>query len=189
MDNASLHRSSAISSAVIEEMAQTRTADCYQCGKCTAGCPAASKMDRPPNQLVRLLQLGHTDTALRAKGLWECVSCQTCSARCPKQVDCAALLDALREAAIRHGGVAPSCRPVVDFQRAFLDNVRRHGRLYELELIARFKTEVFLGTRRFGFLFKDASLAPKLRKRKKLQIFPRRARDRKVVERIFARCS
>ena len=148
-----------------------------------------ARMDRSPNQLVRLLQLGNADTALRSESIWECVSCQTCSARCPKRVDCAALMDALRETALERGFVARSCLPVVEFQKAFLQNIRRNGRLYELELIARFKTEVFLGTRRLSFLLKDAGLAPKMRKRKKLHLFPRRARDRKVVERIFARCS
>jgi heterodisulfide reductase subunit C2 len=189
MKTASGHQFRPHISATIEAIAHTQAAVCYQCGKCTAGCPVAARMDRAPNQLVRLLQLGDAETALRTESLWECVSCLTCSARCPKHVDCAALLDALRETALQRGVVAPSCRPLVEFQKAFLDNVRRNGRLYELELIARFKTEVFLGTRRLAFLFKDASLAPKLMKREKLHLFPRKARDRKVIERIFARCS
>ncbi len=189
MQKSPVRQSSAILSGKVEELAHTRSVDCYQCGKCTAGCPVASRMDRTPNQLVRLLQLGDVDTALRSRSIWECVSCQTCSTRCPKNVDIAALLDALRETSLRQGMTAPSSLPVVEFQKAFLENIRRNGRLCELELIARFKAGVLFGTRQLPFLFKDAGLAPQLGSRRKLHFFPRKARDRKVVERIFARCS
>jgi len=173
----------------IEALAHTQLTNCYQCGKCTAGCPAAARMDLAPNQLIRTVQLGQTATALRSRAIWECVSCQTCSTRCPKEVDCAAVMDALREISLAEGLVAPSQKPVVAFQQAFLDNIRRNGRLAELELIAQFKTAVFFRTGRPGFLFKDAGLAPQMSKRKKLHLLPGKVRDRKVVERIFAKCS
>jgi heterodisulfide reductase subunit C len=173
----------------VESLAHTQLVNCYQCGKCTAGCPVSARMDLVPNQLIRLVQLGHTDTALRSQAIWECVSCQTCSTRCPKDVDCAGVLDALREISLAEGMVAPSQQTVVSFQKAFLDNIRRNGRLAELELIAQFKAAVFFRTGRPAFLFKDAGLAPELGKRKKLHFIPGKARDRKVVERIFAKCS
>jgi len=173
----------------IEALAHTQLVNCYQCGKCTAGCPVAARMDLPPNQLIRTVQLGQTATALRSRAIWECVSCQTCSTRCPKEVDCAAVMDALREISLAEGMVVPSQQPVVAFQQAFLDNIRRNGRLAELELIAQFKTAVFLRTGRPAFLFKDAGLAPQMSKRKKLHLLPGKVRDRKVVERIFAKCS
>lgn len=145
-------------------------------------------MDLAPNQLIRTLQLGQTANALRSQAIWECVSCQTCSTRCPKEVDCAAVMDALREISLAEGMVASSQQPIVSFQRAFLDNIRRNGRLAELELIAQFKTALFFRTGRPAFLFKDAGLAPQMSKRKKLHLLPGKVRDRKVVERIFARC-
>lgn len=145
-------------------------------------------MDLPPNQLIRTVQLGQTATALRSRAIWECVSCQTCSTRCPKEVDCAAVMDALREISLAEGMAASSQQAVVAFQQAFLDNIRRNGRLAELELIAQFKSAVFFRTGRPAFLFKDASLGPQLGKRKKLHFLPGKARDRKVVERIFAKC-
>jgi len=120
--------------------------NCYQCGKCTAGCPVAARMDITPNQLIRTVQLGQTAAALRSQAIWECVSCQTCSTRCPKKVDCAAVMDGLREISLAEGMVAASQQPTVSFQQAFLDNIRRNGRLVELELIAHFKTTVFFRT-------------------------------------------
>jgi heterodisulfide reductase subunit C len=176
-------------SARIESLAGSTIANCYQCGKCTAGCPVASRMDLVPNQLIRLLQLGRDDLALNTASIWACVSCLTCSARCPKQVDCAAVLDALREFSLREGKVSPAARTVVAFQRAFLDNIKRNGRLNELELIARFKLDVLLRTRQLRFLFKDAGLAPQLMSRKKLHLTSERARDLEVVGRIYARCA
>jgi heterodisulfide reductase subunit C len=176
-------------SACIEALAGTKFANCYQCGKCTAGCPVASHMDLVPNQLIRLLQLGRDDVVLDSPSIWECVSCLTCSARCPKEVNCAGVLDALREFSLREGKVSPEAQTVVAFQRTFLDNIRRNGRLNELDLIARFKLDVALHGWQLSFLFKDAGLAPQLLSRKKLHLASERARDCEVVGRIYDRCS
>jgi heterodisulfide reductase subunit C len=136
---------------------------------------------------MRLLQLGDADAALRASSIWLCVSCQTCATRCPKSVDCAAVMDALRQVAFERGSAPPDALRTVLFQRAFLDNIRRNGRLNEIELIAAFKGMVFLRDRSLPFLFNDAGLAPQLQKRRKLHLLGEKAKDRGVVARIFAR--
>jgi len=164
-------------------------AKCYQCGKCTAGCPVSMRMDITPSQLMRFVQLGQVKAALHSLAIWECVSCQTCSARCPKEVDCAGVMDALRAASVTNETVAASQQPIVSFQKAFLANIRRNGRLNEIELIAQFKTDVFFRIGRPAFLFKDAGLAPQLSKRKKLHLVSEKARDLGIVKRIFVRCS
>jgi heterodisulfide reductase subunit C len=146
-------------------------------------------MDVVPNQLIRLLQLGREDLALTSASIWSCVSCLTCSARCPKQVDIAAVLDALREISLQQGKTSPEGQTVIAFQQAFLDNVKRNGRLNEMDLIARFKIGAALRTRQLPWLFKDAGLAPQLSKRKKLHLRSERARDCELVGRIFARCT
>jgi heterodisulfide reductase subunit C len=76
---------------------------CYQCGKCTAGCPLAAAMDLMPNQILRLLQVGEHELALQARTIWQCASCLTCAARCPKGVDPARVMDALRTILMRQG--------------------------------------------------------------------------------------
>jgi heterodisulfide reductase subunit C len=144
-------------------------------------------MDVPPTRIIRLLQLGDLEGAARSRSIWQCVSCQTCSTRCPKSVDCAGAMDGLRRLAFENGTAPAAARSVVVFQSAFLDNIRRYGRLNEIDLIARFKTEVFLRGRSLPFLFRDAGLAPGLQKRGKLHLAGEKVRDRAVVNRIFER--
>lgn len=172
----------------IEQLAHTRVSDCYQCGKCSAGCPMAEQMDLLPNQLLRLVQLGNIDKAMRSAAAWQCVSCMTCTTRCPKSVDCAGVLDALRQLSVEWNVASPEHRRTVVFQQAFLDNIRRNGRLAELDLVRQFKTRNFLHDLNIPHLFKDALLAPQLLRRGKLHLMPGKVRDRGVVGRIFDRC-
>jgi heterodisulfide reductase subunit C len=173
---------------VINGLAHTRVEDCYQCGKCTAGCPVAELMDLMPNQIVRLAQQGDLDRASGAASVWMCVACQTCSQRCPKNVDIAGVMDAVRRVSAARDSVPASVRRTLVFQRAFLDNIRRYGRLNELELIARFKTRSFMEDGSVPLLFKDAMLAPRLSRVHKMHLRGERVQDRDVVKRIFDRC-
>jgi heterodisulfide reductase subunit C2 len=171
-----------------EAIERCHVADCYQCGKCSAGCPMAAEMDLLPNQLVRLVQMGRPDRALRSEAIWKCVSCMMCSTRCPKSVDCAGVMDALREMAVEQGKASKERLRTVLFQRAFLANIRRNGRLGEVELIGAFKAGAFFKDGSLSLLMDGAMLAPALMKRKKFHLRAERVRDRGVVERIFEKC-
>lgn len=172
----------------VDSLARIRVQDCYQCGKCTAGCPVAEGMDLMPNQILRLIQLGQLKRAMLSEAIWACVSCQTCTARCPQSVDCAGVMDVLRQLAVTSEFAGPARRQVVLFFKAFLSNIRRNGRLNELELVGRFKTTVFLRNRDLLFLFKDAMLAPRMMQRQKLHLKRKTVKDRGIVDRIFDRC-
>ena len=172
----------------VNRLAYTQVEDCYQCGKCTAGCPVADQADLVPNQVVRLAQLGELSPVAASRAIWLCVSCQACSQRCPKGVDVAGVMDVARRLSARHGAVHPEVARTLVFQRAFLDTVRRHGRVYELELIARFKSRGFLRDASVPQLVRDASLLPRLLRRRKLHPRPDQVRDRPIVKRIVDRC-
>jgi heterodisulfide reductase subunit C len=74
---------------------------CYQCGKCSAGCPMSSAMDILPNQVMRLVQLGLEEDIAASKAVWLCASCLTCTARCPKGVDLSRVMEAIRLLTLR----------------------------------------------------------------------------------------
>lgn len=80
----------------IEEISEQKVSDCYQCGRCTAGCPFAGFMDVPPNQVIRFIQLGLKGDALQAQGPWFCAACLVCQTRCPRGVDIPRLMEAVR---------------------------------------------------------------------------------------------
>lgn len=88
--------------AKVEELSGQNPFACYQCGKCSAGCLFAEHMDLLPNQVIRLVQLGD-DSVLMAKAPWVCASCLACTVRCPKGVDIARIMEALRQLALRQG--------------------------------------------------------------------------------------
>ena len=148
----------------------------------------AAEMDVLPNRLLRLVQMGRIDQAARSKAVWQCVSCQTCTTRCPQTVDCAGVMDVLREYSIVHGIASQEQQRTVAFQRAFLDNIRRNGRLNELELVAMFKTRAFLKDLSIPLLFKDALLGPKMMQRGKFHLRGEKVADRGIVSRIFDQC-
>ena len=85
----------------VQELSGQNLLACYQCGKCSAGCPAVSEMDILPNQIIRFAQLGLKDELLQSKSIWTCASCFTCNSRCPKGINIAEIIEALRQILLR----------------------------------------------------------------------------------------
>jgi heterodisulfide reductase subunit C len=61
----------------VQEHGAEDPALCYQCGKCTAGCPIAYAMDYPPHQILRGVQLGMRDVVLSSRTIWLCAACES----------------------------------------------------------------------------------------------------------------
>lgn len=87
--------------AKVEELSGQNLLVCYQCGKCSAGCPVVSRMDILPNQIIRFAQLGLKEDLLASKAIWTCASCMTCNVRCPKGINIAEVIEALRQILLR----------------------------------------------------------------------------------------
>lgn len=75
---------------------------CYHCGKCTAGCPMVNFMDLNPRQTMKGI-LDDSEEVLEANAPWICATCYNCSARCPNEIDIAAVMEALRQIQLREG--------------------------------------------------------------------------------------
>jgi len=175
--------------ADLESLAQTKVADCYQCGKCSAGCPMAERMDVLPSTVIRLVQYGDIKKAASAQSVWQCVACLTCSTRCPKSVNIAGVMDALKEISIEENCVHPKQKRIVAFQRSFLNAVKRNGRTNEIEMVAEYKIRGFLGDGNPILAMKDADLGLPMLLRNKLHIkVGSPVKDKALVKRIFAKC-
>lgn len=147
---------------------------CYQCGKCTAGCPVTFTMDIEPSRVMRLVQLGQEERVLKSKAIWLCVGCQTCTTRCPQEIDIAKVMDTLREMAMEKGYAAD--REVVTFFKSFLGNIRKYGRTFEPMLVFQYNLKS-------GHLFQDAEKALLLLSKGKLPMRP--SGTNVSVKRIF----
>jgi heterodisulfide reductase subunit C len=111
---------------------------CYECGKCSGGCSTGHHFDFTPRKIVQMARLGAEDKLLRMDALSICVSCRLCLDRCPSGIDIPRIIDFLREKAARQN-VVPKRPPVDLFNRLFLEEIYRRGRVSELRLMARFK--------------------------------------------------
>ena len=100
--------------------------DCYQCGRCAAGCPqnVAGEMEVSPTRVMHLLQLEaafpekagqYARHALMAETPWLCAGCLACTTRCPQGVDVAGTMDVLRQEGLKRGTTATT-RRVRDIQ-------------------------------------------------------------------------
>ena len=88
----------------VEEYSGQDMLACYQCGKCSAGCPVAFAMDMLPSRVIRLIQLGQVEAVLDSETPWLCASCQTCYVRCPKGIDLSRIMEAVREIILQERG-------------------------------------------------------------------------------------
>lgn len=74
---------------------------CMKCGKCSASCPAYDEMEFHPHQFVDMVETGRIEELMNSKGIYTCLSCFACVERCPRNVEPAKLIEAVRMAVIR----------------------------------------------------------------------------------------
>ena len=168
----------------IREATGVDVARCYQCGKCTAGCPMAKFMDLTTSQVMRLCQIDDPkalDRLLSSDAIWACAGCLTCTQRCPKELDPAAVMDVLREMSSRQGKVSPRRKKILAFHQAFLTTVRKTGRMSEFALVRRYKMSS-------GDLFGDMLLAPVMMAKGKLSLKTHKIKGRDQIKKIFQAC-
>ncbi len=161
----------------IENFCGENVNKCYQCGECTAGCPAAFAMELSPNKIMRMAQLGCEKQALESSTIWLCVGCETCATRCPKGLSVAKVMDACREIS-RKKDIKNDEAGVSIFHDVFLSGVERSGRVNELIMIALYKMKS-------RNLFQDVPLGMKMFAKGKLPLIPKTIKGVEEVRKIF----
>ena len=150
---------------------------CLHCKTCANGCPFLEGMDYAPNAVIRLVQLGLEDMALKCSTIWICVGCNTCSSYCPMAIDIPAVMDGLRHKALEKG-IKIAEPDVFNFHTEVLNTVKKYGRTHKLEIMMRYKLKKM-------DLFSDMGVGLKMLKKRKLDLTPSKVRDKKAIEKIF----
>ncbi len=160
----------------IEAKSGEKVSACYQCYRCTNGCPVVEDMDIYPHRLMRHVILGEREKVLRSKTIWACLQCYTCSVRCPNDIHIGHVFDSLRKVAVEAG--LASDKDVWLFDELFLESVKRHGRLHELEAIMRYK----MAKKNF---FEDVGMGMNMLRKGRMGILPHNIKDRAGFKNMF----
>ncbi len=163
--------------AEVQERCGENLGLCYQCLKCTVGCPTAPYMDFNPNTIVRLIQFGLKREVLESNAIWLCVSCETCGTRCPNEIDIGLLMDALREMSLEEGYRAKE-KGVVALHNAFMESIRRGGRVHEATMLMEYKL-------RSGDYWTDLIPGMKLFMKGKIPLLPGRIKGIDSIREIY----
>jgi heterodisulfide reductase subunit C len=161
----------------VEKISGVNISECLQCKKCSNGCAVAGLTKTSPSETIRRLQLNTGDGLLESDLVWMCVSCETCYTRCPMKIDMAAVMDALRNIAIRKKTSAQK-ENVPVFNKSFLNTVRLFGRTYDLGMIAAFKIST-------SSYLQDTDKFPMMLKKRKIALLPSFKGNKKYIKRIF----
>jgi len=161
----------------IQDRSGQNLSRCYQCKKCTAGCPTVQWFEWPNHGVVRMVQKGMKEELLGSKAIWMCVTCETCGTRCPNGIYLSPIMDALRSLAVEEG--RPLAEPaVVAFHKSFVASAKRFGRVHEATMLMNFKWK----TRDF---FTDVGVGLKLFAKGKIPLLPKSVKGRAEIDRIF----
>ncbi len=164
----------------IIKLSGVKISSCFQCQKCSNGCPLAFAMDILPHQLVHSIQLGYIEQVLNSDTIWICASCETCTTRCPNDIDVAHLMDTLRQMSVKRG-VKESQKQVQVFHVAFLNSIRRFGRVHEASMAVEYayRHGGLQGVR------EQLNLGLEMIRKRKIKFVPHQLAGNKEVKKIF----
>jgi len=181
------HQDNSFRNRVIEAIGDELFA-CYQCFKCSAGCPVSFAMDILPHQVIRSVLFFQKEKVLSSRTIWVCASCETCTTRCPNEIDIAKVMDVLRQMQVESEDVAQEPKIPI-FHEAFLDSIKKRGRVHELSMLQNYslKSGDFKEKLKTGEWKNDIKLGLKMFLRGKLKVLPPKCEGVKEVQRIFDR--
>ncbi len=153
---------------------------CFQCGMCSGSCPTIDRMEHGPRRIMQMIRLGMADKVLRSNDLWFCVSCYSCTARCPQGVQVTDVMAGLRNLSIAKGLATDK---EAKFSRVFVEVLQRYGRMYEPEVLVRY----YMSQAGVSALLKQAGLGLTMLRKGKIGLRPERISDTDELRDIAAR--
>jgi heterodisulfide reductase subunit C len=170
----------------VEQGSGVKVSSCFQCRKCTNGCPVTFAMDLYPDQVMRYIQLGFRQPVLESATIWVCASCETCTTRCPNEVDIAKAMDFLKQTVVR-GKTGAREKKVLTFHQVFLDDVRKRGRVFESGLMQNYllkSGEAFTKLKDLSIL-EEMRLGWTLYRKGRLKLLPHGIKGKEEVRQLF----
>lgn len=154
---------------------------CIQCGTCTASCPAAEFMEHSPRQIIAMIAANLRDEVLASNSFWYCASCYQCTLRCPRGINIADMMYALKRYSMwknryKRGLIGP------DFSRRFVKMILKTGKSFEPALAPSFVLK-----NGWRGLAHDARTALALLLKGRLALLPPRIKRAKPFRRMLGR--
>ena len=114
---------------------RTRLERCIQCGSCGGSCPVAQDMDYTPRKVFAMIRAGMEEEVLKSNTPFYCVSCYTCTVRCPQDIHITDIMYTLKNLAIEKG--MSRVNSAKHFSQTFIGYVETNGRSFEFGLATR----------------------------------------------------
>jgi len=172
----------------VETSGPFQTEACFQCRKCTNGCPVTFAMDLYPDEVVRMVLLGQRQKVLGCQTIWVCAACETCTTRCPNEVRIAELMDCLKEMALEANISCPEPQ-ILTLHETFLKNVQKRGRLFEATFLPGYllQSGELMRIWQDGTWGEQAKVAWGLLSKGRMPLRPQKIKERKIIRQMISR--
>jgi len=172
----------------VESLGPFQTEACFQCKKCTNGCPVTFAMDIYPDEIVRRVILGQRESILKCRTIWVCSACETCTTRCPNSVKIAELMDCLKEIALKENIPCPQPQ-ILSLHEIFLNSVKKRGRVAETTFLTTYliRSGQLAQKLKDGTWQEEAKLGWELFSKGRSPLFSHKIKEREAVRRILTR--
>ncbi|MBI5601994.1 MAG: 4Fe-4S dicluster domain-containing protein [Deltaproteobacteria bacterium] len=170
----------------VEQGSGIKVSACFQCRKCTNGCPVTFAMDIYPDQVMRYIQLGLKKEIRESATIWVCASCETCTTRCPNEIDIAGVMDFLKQSVVGEKAKAAESK-VLAFHQAFLDDIRKRGRIFEAGLMQSYmlKSGAWLQKMKDLTIMDEMRLGWTMYRKGRLNLLPKKIKGKEEVQKMF----
>jgi len=160
---------------------------CFQCRKCTNGCPVTFAMDLLPDEVIRMVILGQRQRVLSCRTIWVCAACETCTTRCPNTVKIAELMDRLKTLAIEAEIPCPQPQ-ILSLHETFLKNVSKHGRVFEASFLATylFRSGELVRKLKDGTWQPEVKMGWEMMAKGRVPLLPGKSKGQKEVRQILS---